>query len=130
MKAQWFQVAGKRIKLSHEKAKVASVLDCQEQLLFWQEQLTTNMTFVHFHFMLQHSKLCRVLQYLVDEADSRSLAAIEEVNVNNLQFLQSDIEGFELTVVPVQWDHFEQAVIQPQAYHTALWVYDTDDSCF
>lgn len=88
------------------------------------------MTFVHFHFMLQHSKSCWVLQYLVDEADSWSLAAIQEVNVNNLQFLQSDIEGFELTVVPVQWDHFEQAVIQPQTDHTALWVYDTDDSCF
>lgn len=88
------------------------------------------MTFVHFHFTLQHSKSCWVLQYLVDEADSRSLAAIQEVNVNNLQFLQSDIEGFELTVVPVQWNHFEQAVIEPQADHTALWVYDTDDSCF
>lgn len=60
VKAQWFQVAGRRIKLSHEKVKVASVLDCQEQLLFWQEQLTTNMTFVHFHFTLQHLKSCWV----------------------------------------------------------------------
>lgn len=65
------------------------------------------MTFVHFLFTLQHLQSCSVLQYLVDEADSWSLAAIQEVNVNNLQLLQSDIEGFELTVVPVQWDHFE-----------------------
>lgn len=58
-------------------------------------------------FPLHASAFKIVLQYLVDEADGRSLAAIQEVNVNNLQFLQSDIEGFELTVVPVQWDHFE-----------------------
>lgn len=45
--------------------------------------------------------------YLVDEADSWSLTAIQEVNIDNLQLLQSDIIGLELTVVSVQWDHFE-----------------------
>lgn len=48
-----------------------------------------------------------VKPYLVDEADSWSLTAIQEVHVDNLQLLQSDVIGLELTVVPVQWDHFE-----------------------
>lgn len=41
------------------------------------------------------------LQYLVDEADGWSLAAVQEVNIDDLQLLQSDVEGLELTVVPV-----------------------------
>lgn len=49
----------------------------------------------------------RVKPYLVDEADSWSLTAVEEMNVDNLQLLQSDVIGLQLTVVPVQWDHFE-----------------------
>ncbi len=46
-------------------------------------------------------------RYLVDEADGWGLAAIQEVNIDDLQLLQPDVEGLELTVVPVQWDHLE-----------------------
>lgn len=68
--------------------------------------------------------------YLVDEADSWSLAAIKEVNIYNLQLLQSDVEGLEFTVVSVQWDHFEQTIIEPKANHTAFWVYNANNTCF
>lgn len=69
-----------------------------------------------------------LLMYLVDETNSWSLAAIQKVNVDDLELLQSDVESFELTVVPVQWDHLKQAVIQPQANHAAFWVYNSDDT--
>ena len=52
-----------------------------------------------------------ILLYLVDETDSGSLAAVQEVNVYHLQLLQPDVEGLELTVVPVQRDHFEQTIV-------------------
>lgn len=71
-----------------------------------------------------------VKAYLVDEADSWSLTAIQEVNVDNLQLLQSDVIGLELTVVPVQWDHFEQSIIKPQANHSALRVHNCDNTSF
>lgn len=65
----------------------------------------------------------QLVQYLVDEADSWGLAAIQEVNIYDLQLLQSDVEGLELAVVPVQRDHFEQTIIQSQADHAAFWVH-------
>lgn len=88
-----------------------------------------------FHFTLQHLKIGKkkktgVPHYLVDKADGWSLAAVQEVNVYDLQLLQSDVEGLELAVVSVQGNHFEQAVIQPQADHTTLWVDDADDTSF
>lgn len=52
-----------------------------------------------------------LLVYLVDETNSWSLATIQKVNVDDLELLQSDVESFELTVVPVQWDHLKQAVV-------------------
>lgn len=75
-----------------------------------------------------HIQAQQLLQYLVDEADGWGLAAIQEVNINDLQLLQSDVEGLEFTVVPVQWDHLEQTIIQPQANHTAFWVYNSDNT--
>lgn len=84
--------------------------------------------FFFSHFIkgtFPHSVL---LMYLVDETNSWSLAAIQKVNVDDLELLQSDVESFKLTVVPVQWDHLKQAVIQPQANHTAFWVYNSDDT--
>lgn len=71
-----------------------------------------------------------LVQYLVDEADSWGLAAIQEVNIYDLQLLQSDVEGLELAVVPVQRDHFEQTIIQPQADHAAFWVHYSYYACF
>lgn len=69
-----------------------------------------------------------LLRYLVDEADGWGLASIQEVNIDDLQLLESDVEGLELTVVPIQGDHLEQPVIQPQANHTAFWVYNSDNT--
>lgn len=48
-----------------------------------------------------------VKSYLVNEADSWSLTAIQEVYIYNLQLLQSDVVGLEFPVVSVQWDHLE-----------------------
>lgn len=79
---------------------------------------------------MQKYKKNGVPHYLVDKADGWSLAAVQEVNIYDLQLLQSDVEGLELAVVSVQRDHFEQAVIQPQADHTTLWVHDADDARF
>lgn len=53
------------------------------------------------------AQIAEVKSYLVDEADSWSLTAIQEVHVYNLQLLQSDVVGLEFTVVSVQWDHFK-----------------------
>ena len=64
--------------------------------------------------------------HLIDEADRRGLTAVEEVNVDDLQFLQADVEGLELAVVPVQRDYLEEAVVEPQANHATLGVHDTD----
>lgn len=50
------------------------------------------------------------------------------MHIDDLQLLQSDVEGLELAVVPVQWDHLEQPVIESQADHAALWVYYSDDT--
>lgn len=88
---------------------------------------------ISLSYALQHTiphQVPLLLQYLVDEADGWGLAAIQEVNIDDLQLLQSDVKGLELTVVPVQWDHLEQPVIQPQANHTALWVYNSDNTRF
>lgn len=49
--------------------------------------------------------------HLVYEADGGCLAAVEEVDVYDLEFLQADVEGLELAVLPVQGDHLEQAVV-------------------
>lgn len=115
----------------------------QEIQLFWQEPPTKNTTFAHLsarllaRFSLHTSasknrkkKKTGVPHYLVDKADGWSLAAVQEVNVYDLQLLQSDVEGLELAVVSVQGNHFEKAVIQPQADHTTLWVDDADDTSF
>lgn len=67
-------------------------------------------------------------RYLVDEADGRSLAAVQEVNVDDLQLLQSNVEGLEFTVVPVQWDDLEEPVVQPQTNHPAFGVNDSNDA--
>lgn len=82
-------------------------------------------TLSHTH---SHIHAALLLQYLVDEADGWGLAAIQEVNIDDLQLLQSDVEGLELPVVPVQWDHLEQPVIEPQANHTAFWVYNSNNT--
>ena len=66
--------------------------------------------------------------HLVDEADGGRLAAIQEVNINDLQLLQADVEGLELAVVAVQRDHLEKAIIQPQPDHPALRVHYANDA--
>lgn len=68
--------------------------------------------------------------YLIYEADGRRLAAVQELDVYDLQLLQTNVEGFELTVVAVQWDDLKQPVVQPQANHTALRIHDPDDPGF
>ena len=72
---------------------------------------------------------CEKSPHLVDEADGGGLTAVEEVHVDDLQLLQADVEGLELAVVPIQRDDLEEAVVEPQANHAALWVHDTDDAC-
>ncbi len=44
-----------------------------------------------------------------------------------MQLLQTDVEGFELAVIPVQWDDLKQPVVQTQADHTTLRIHDPDD---
>lgn len=56
------------------------------------------------------------------------MAAIEELDVDDMQFLQADVKGLELLVVPVQWNNLEKAVVEPQANHPALGVNDADDA--
>lgn len=68
-------------------------------------------------------------QYLIDKADCWGLAAIQEVNINDLQLLQPDVKSLELAVVPVQRDHLEQPIVQPQTNHTTLWVNDSNNPC-
>lgn len=67
-------------------------------------------------------------QYLIDETHSWSLAAVEEVHIDDLQLLQTDVEGFELTVLAVQRDHLEQTVIQPQTNHATLRIHNADNA--
>ncbi len=88
---------------------------------------TDSLSYSLTHTQL-HIQASLLQQYLVDEADGWSLAAIQEVNIDDLQLLQSDVEGLEFTVVPVQWDHLEQTIIQPQADHAAFWVDNSDDA--
>lgn len=66
--------------------------------------------------------------HLVDEADGGCLATIQEVHVYDLQLLQADVEGLEFTVVAVQRDDLEQAVIQPQPDHSALRIHNANDA--
>lgn len=68
--------------------------------------------------------------YLIYEADGRRLAAVQELDVYDLQLLQTNVEGFELAVVAVQRDDLKQPVVQPQADHTALRIHDPDDPGF
>lgn len=42
-----------------------------------------------------------LLQYLVDKADGRRLATIQELDVDNMQLLQADVKGLELFIVSV-----------------------------
>lgn len=67
-------------------------------------------------------------QYLIDETDSWSLAAIQEVDIDDLQLLQTDVKGFELAVLAVQGDHLEQTVVQPQTNHATLRIHNSDNA--
>lgn len=66
-------------------------------------------------------------RYLVDEADGRGLAAIEELHVDDLELFQADVKSLQLLVLPVQGDDLEEAIVEPQANHPALGVNDADD---
>lgn len=79
-----------------------------------------------FTALYMPTALCKT--YLIDEAHSGGLAAIQEVNINHLQLLQSDVKGLKLTIVSIQRDHLEQPIIQPQANHTAFWVNNSNNT--
>ena len=66
--------------------------------------------------------------YLVNEADGGCLATVQEVHVDDLQLLQTDVEGLQLAILPVQRDHLEQSVVQAQPDHAALRVHNTNDA--
>ena len=39
-----------------------------------------------------------------------------------------NIKGFKFTIISIQWYDFEEAIIQPEANHSALWIYDPNDA--
>lgn len=67
-------------------------------------------------------------RYLIDEADGWGLTAIEELHVDDLELLQADVKSLQLLVLTVQGDDLEEAIVEPQANHPALWVNDADDT--
>ena len=40
-----------------------------------------------------------------------------------------DTEGFQLLIIFVQWNHFEESVVETQSDHSALWVNDSNQAC-
>lgn len=71
-----------------------------------------------------------MILYLMNKNDCGSGASMQELDINDVEFLQTNVEGLQLSVVPVQGDHFEQAIIQSQPYDPAQGIHNPNDSCF
>ena len=54
---------------------------------------------------------------------------MKKLHINDIELLQTDVEGLQFSVFSVKRNHLEQAIIQAQAYDTAQGVHNANDTC-